>query len=46
MYATNNTLAQNGRDQSVELLNKHLVATSDLPAQAKQPHCHVRGPEK
>jgi hypothetical protein len=45
MYATNNTLSQNGRDQSLELLNKHLVVTSDLHAQAKRRR-HVRGPKK
>jgi hypothetical protein len=45
MHATNNTLSQNGRDESLELLNKHLVVTSDLHAQAKR-HRRVRGPEK
>ena len=39
-----NTLAENIRAQSVELLNKHLAAAIDLHAQLKQAHWNVRGP--
>ena len=44
MQKTNNTLSENIRGQSVELLNKHLAAAIDLHAQVKQAHWNVRGP--
>ncbi len=44
MQATRNTLSENIRTQSVELLNKHLAAAIDLHAQVKQAHWNVRGP--
>ena len=44
MNKTRNTLPNNIRSQSVELLNKHLAAAIDLHAQAKQAHWNVRGP--
>lgn len=44
MHATRNTLSENIRAQSVELLNKHLAAAIDLHAQVKQAHWNVRGP--
>jgi starvation-inducible DNA-binding protein len=44
MHPTRNTLDQNIRIQSVELLNKHLAAAIDLHAQVKQAHWNVRGP--
>ena len=44
MHATHNTLAVNIREQSIELLNKHLAAAIDLHAQMKQAHWNVRGP--
>ncbi len=44
MHATHNTLAEPIRSQSIELLNKHLAASIDLHAQAKQAHWNVRGP--
>ena len=44
MYPTRNTLDQQIRIQSVELLNKHLAAAIDLHAQVKQAHWNVRGP--
>ncbi len=44
MYPTHNTLSENIRAQSVELLNKHLAASIDLQAQVKQAHWNVRGP--
>jgi starvation-inducible DNA-binding protein len=44
MHPTRNTLSENIRAQSVELLNKHLAATVDLHAQLKQAHWNVRGP--
>ena len=44
MHPTHNTLAENIRGQSVELLNKHLVAAIDLHAQIKHAHWNVRGP--
>jgi starvation-inducible DNA-binding protein len=44
MQPTHNTLSENIRAQSVELLNKHLAATIDLHAQVKQAHWNVRGP--
>ncbi len=43
MQPTRNTLAENIRAQSVELLNKHLAAAIDLHAQMKQAHWNVRG---
>jgi len=44
MQHTHNTLSENIRAQSVELLNKHLAAAIDLHAQLKQAHWNVRGP--
>ena len=44
MHDTRNTLSENIRAQSVELLNKHLAAAIDLHAQVKQAHWNVRGP--
>src|ERR1700733_3256006 len=44
MQPTRNTLSENIRTQSVELLNKHLAAAIDLHAQLKQAHWNVRGP--
>jgi starvation-inducible DNA-binding protein len=44
MLPTHNTLSENIRAQSVELLNKHLAAAIDLHAQVKQAHWNVRGP--
>ena len=44
MHSTHNTLSENIRNQSVELLNKHLAAAIDLHGQMKQAHWNVRGP--
>ncbi len=44
MQPTHNTLSENIRVKSVELLNKHLAAAIDLHAQVKQAHRNVRGP--
>ncbi len=44
MQPTHNTLSENIRAQSVELLNRHLAAAIDLHAQVKQAHWNVRGP--
>lgn len=44
MQTTHNTLSENIRAQSIELLNKHLAASIDLHAQVKQAHWNVRGP--
>jgi len=44
MQPTHNTLSENIRTQSVELLNKHLAAAIDLHAQLKQANWNVRGP--
>ena len=44
MQSTHNTLAENIRAQSIEILNKHLAAAIDLHAQVKQAHWNVRGP--
>jgi starvation-inducible DNA-binding protein len=44
MLKTHNTLPEEIRIQSVELLNKHLAAAIDLHAQMKQAHWNVRGP--
>ena len=44
MHKTHNTLSENIRSQSVELLNKHLAASIDLQGQVKQAHWNVRGP--
>lgn len=43
MHYTHNTLSENSRGQSVELLNRHLAAAIDLHAQVKQAHWNVRG---
>jgi len=44
MHPTHNTLSENIRVRSIELLNKHLAAAIDLQAQVKQAHWNVRGP--
>ncbi len=44
MHATHNTLSENIRSRSVEVLNHHLAASIDLHAQMKQAHWNVRGP--
>lgn len=44
MQHTKNTLSENIRARSVELLNRHLAASIDLQAQVKQAHWNVRGP--
>jgi starvation-inducible DNA-binding protein len=44
MQHTHNTLSENIRAKSVELLNKHLAAAIDLHGQVKQAHWNVRGP--
>ena len=44
MHPTHNTLSENIRAQSIELLNRHLAAAIDLHAQVKQAHWNVRGP--
>jgi starvation-inducible DNA-binding protein len=44
MHSTHNTMSENIRAQSVELLNKHLAAAIDLHGQMKQAHWNVRGP--
>jgi len=44
MHPTHNTLSENIRAQSVELLNKHLAAAIDLHAQLKQANRNFRGP--
>jgi starvation-inducible DNA-binding protein len=44
MQSTHNTLSENIRAQSIELLHKHLAAAIDLHAQVKQAHWNVRGP--
>lgn len=43
MHQTRNTLSENIRNRSIELLNKHLAAAIDLHAQVKQAHWNVRG---
>jgi starvation-inducible DNA-binding protein len=44
MYKTANTLPEQIRSRSVDLLNRHLAAAIDLHAQIKQAHWNVRGP--
>jgi len=44
MRQTHNTLAEEIRLKSIEVLNKHLAAAIDLHAQVKQAHWNVRGP--
>lgn len=44
LHTTHNTLSENIRAQSVEVLNKHLAAAIDLHGQIKQAHWNVRGP--
>ncbi|NDE91224.1 MAG: DNA starvation/stationary phase protection protein Dps [Alphaproteobacteria bacterium] len=44
MQHTLNTLSENIRAQSIELLNKQLASAIDLHAQVKQAHWNVRGP--
>lgn len=45
MQLTHNTLSEDIRAQSIELLNKHLAAAIDLHAQVKQAHWNVSGPD-
>jgi starvation-inducible DNA-binding protein len=44
MRQTRNTLSEEVRAQSIELLNHRLAAAIDLHAQLKQAHWNVRGP--
>ena len=44
MRATHNTLSENVRTQTAEILNRHLAAAIDLHGQLKQAHWNVRGP--
>jgi starvation-inducible DNA-binding protein len=44
MQRTHNTLSENVRAQSAELLNVHLAAAIDLHSQLKQAHWNVQGP--
>jgi starvation-inducible DNA-binding protein len=44
MQTTHNTLSENVRTQTAELLNKHLAAAIDLHGQLKQAHWNVRSP--
>jgi starvation-inducible DNA-binding protein len=44
MYRWSNTLSENIRFKSAEVLNRHLAAAIDLHAQVKQAHWNVRGP--
>lgn len=44
MHKTHNTLPEEIRIQSVELLDLNLAAAIDLHAQVKQAHWNVRGP--
>jgi starvation-inducible DNA-binding protein len=44
MHPTFNTLSENIRSKSAELLNRHLAAAIDLHAQVKQAHWNLRGP--
>jgi starvation-inducible DNA-binding protein len=45
MHRTSNTLSENIRTKSVELLNRQLAAAVDLHSQVKQAQWNVRGPE-
>jgi len=44
MHAIDNTVSENARTQTAELLNRHLAAVVDLNGQLKQAHWNVRGP--
>lgn len=44
MQPTRNTLPENIRAQSVEILNRHLAAEVDLHSQIKRANWNVRGP--
>jgi len=44
MLKTHNTLTENIRGQSIDLLNKNLAIAIDLHGQLKQAHWNVRGP--
>jgi len=44
MQPTHNTLSENIRNPTSNLLNKHLAAAIDLHGQLKQAHWNVRGP--
>ncbi len=43
LLQTHNTLAEDVRMKSIDILNKHLAAAIDLHAQVKQAHWNVRG---
>jgi starvation-inducible DNA-binding protein len=44
MHTTHNTLSENIRTQTAEILNRCLAAAIDLHGQLKQAHWNVRGP--
>src|SRR5271157_4689292 len=44
MHTTHNTLSENVRTQTAEILNRDLAAAIDLHGQLKQAHWNVRGP--
>ncbi len=44
MHFTHNTLPLLVREESVNILNRHLAAAIDLQAQIKQAHWNARGP--
>ena len=44
MHATHNTLSENIRTQTAEILNRRLAAAIDLRGQSKQADWNVRGP--
>lgn len=44
MRHTHNTLSENIRAKSIELLNKHVAVAIDLHGQVKHAHWNVRGP--
>ena len=44
MHPAHDTLSENIRARSVDLLNKHLAAAIDLHAQVRQAHWKVRHP--
>ena len=44
MHTTHDTLSENVRTQTAEMLNRRLAAAIDLHGQLKQAHWNVRGP--
>ncbi len=44
MHTTHDTLSENIRTQTAEILNRRLAAAIDLHGQLKQAHWNVRGP--